>query len=384
MKIAYCIPALNYPCGMERVLTLKANYFAEVFGYEIHIFLTDGEGRKPYYDLHPSITVHQLNINYSHLNRLPLYKKIPQYMAKQRLFKKKLNEHLCRIKPDITISLLRRDINFINKLTDGSIKLGEIHFNKSNYRDFSNSRLPSFIRAIVRKFWRIQLTRQLRQLERFIVLSHEDASEWTELTNVEVIYNPLPFFPEQIADGSRKQVIAAGRYVPQKGFDRLILAWQFVTRKHPDWMLRIYGEGMRAELQQLIDSLGVTSSCILEPAVPNIVEKYCESSVFVLSSRFEGFGMVIIEAMACGVPPVSFTCPCGPRDIINDGKDGLLVENGNIEELAEKICYLIENEETRKEMGRQARADVQRFKIEYIAEQWKKLFESLVAAAKNN
>jgi putative glycosyltransferase protein len=215
-------------------------------------------------------------------------------------------------------------------------------------------------------------------------LSHEDASEWTELTNVEVIYNPLPFFPEQIADGSRKQVIAAGRYVPQKGFDRLILAWQFVTRKHPDWMLRIYGEGMRAELQQLIDSLGVTSSCILEPAVPNIVEKYCESSVFVLSSRFEGFGMVIIEAMACGVPPVSFTCPCGPRDIINDGKDGLLVENGNIEELAEKICYLIENEETRKEMGRQARADVQRFKIEYIAEQWKKLFESLVAAAKNN
>ena len=95
MKIAYCIPALNYPCGMERVLTLKANYFAEVFGYEIHIFLTDGEGRKPYYDLHPSITVHQLNINYSHLNKLPLYKKIPQYMAKQRLFKKKLNEHLC-------------------------------------------------------------------------------------------------------------------------------------------------------------------------------------------------------------------------------------------------------------------------------------------------
>ena len=83
--------------------------------------------------------------------------------------------------------------------------------------------------------------------------------------------------------------------------------------------------------------------------------------------------MVIIEAMACGVPPVSFTCPCGPRDIIDDGKDGLLVEDGNIEELAEKICYLIENEETRKEMGRQARVDVQRFKIENIPEQWKRM-----------
>ena len=199
---------------------------------------------------------------------------------------------------------------------------------------------------------------------------------------MEVIYNPLPFFPEQVSDGNRKQVIAAGRYVPQKGFDRLIPAWQLVARKHPDWVLRIYGDGMRAELQQLIDSLGITSSCILEPTVPNIVEKYCESSVFVLSSRFEGFGMVIIEAMACGVPPVSFTCPCGPRDIIDDGKDGLLVEDGNIEELAEKICYLIENEETRKEMGRQARVDVQRFKIENIAEQWKQLFESLVPPVK--
>ena len=226
------------------------------------------------------------------------------------------------------------------------------------------------------------LFRQLRQLKRFIVLSHEDAREWTELDNVEVIYNPLPFFPAQVSDGNRKQVIAAGRYVPQKGFDRLIPAWQLVARKHPDWVLRIYGDGMRAELQQLIDSLGITSSCILEPTVPNIVEKYCESSVFVLSSRFEGFGMVIIEAMACGVPPVSFTCPCGPRDIIDDGKDGLLVEDGNIEELAEKICYLIENEETRKEMGRQARVDVQRFKIENIAEQWKQLFESLVPPVK--
>ena len=81
--------------------------------------------------------------------------------------------------------------------------------------------------------------------------------------------------------------------------------------------------------------------------------------------------------MSCGVPPVSFTCPCGPRDIIDDGKNGLLVENGNIEMLAEKICYLIENDEIRRKMGQQARIDVERFKIEQIAEQWKLLFESL-------
>lgn len=379
MKIAYCIPALYYPSGMERVLTLKANYFAEVYGYEIHIILTDGKGRQPYYELHPSIIIHQLNIDYDELNGMPLYKKLPKYMAKQGLFKRKLKECLYEIRPDITISLLRRDINFINSVKDGSVKLGEIHFNKSNYRDFSNSRLPEFIRSMVRKYWKAQLIRQLRQLKRFIVLSHEDAQEWTELDNVEVIHNPLPFFPEQMSDGSRKQVIAVGRYVPQKGFDRLISAWQQVAQRHPDWVLRIYGDGMREQLQQQINELGITSSCILEPTVQNIVEKYCESSVFALSSRFEGFGMVIIEAMACGVPPVSFTCPCGPRDIIDDGKDGLLVEDGNIEQLAEKISYLLEHEDIRKEMGKQARMDVQRFRIENIAGQWKRLFEELVS-----
>lgn len=379
MKIAYCIPALYYPSGMERVLTLKANYFAEVYGYEIHIILTDGKGRQPYYELHPSIIIHQLDIDYDELNGMPLYKKLPKYMAKQGLFKRKLKECLYEIRPDITISLLRRDINFINSVKDGSVKLGEIHFNKSNYRDFSNSRLPEFIRSMVRKYWKAQLIRQLRQLKRFIVLSHEDAQEWTELDNVEVIHNPLPFFPEQMSDGSRKQVIAVGRYVPQKGFDRLISAWQQVAQRHSDWVLRIYGDGMREQLQQQINELGITSSCILEPTVQNIVEKYCESSVFALSSRFEGFGMVIIEAMACGVPPVSFTCPCGPRDIIDDGKDGLLVEDGNIEQLAEKISYLIEHEDIRKEMGKQARMDVQRFRIENIAGQWKRLFEELVS-----
>lgn len=379
MKIAYCIPSLYYPSGMERVLTLKANYFAEKFSYEIHIILTDGKDRKPYYDLHPSITIHQLDIDFDALNNLRFYKKLPKYLSKQRLFKKKLNECLHQIHPDITISLLRRDINFIDKMTDGSVKMGEIHFNKSNYRDFSNLRLPEFLKAIAKAYWRAQLIRHLRCLKQFIVLSYEDAREWTELTNVRVIYNPLPFFPEQVSDSSRKQVIAVGRYVPQKGFDRLISAWQLVARKHPNWVLRIYGDGMREQLQQQIDSLGITTSCILEHTVANIIDKYCESSIFALSSRFEGFGMVIIEAMACGVPPVSFTCPCGPRDIINDGKDGLLVEDGNIEELAEKISYLIEHEDIRKEMGKQARLNVQRFQIENIAKQWKLLFEEYTA-----
>ncbi|MCR9013039.1 glycosyltransferase family 4 protein [Gabonibacter chumensis] len=378
LKIAYCIPSLYYPSGMERVLTLKANYFTEVFNYEIYIIITDGKEKAPYYPLSPKVKLIQLDINFDHLYGQPLHKRIVGYRKKQRLYKKRLKEVLCNIRPDITISMLRREINFINSIPDGSIKLGEIHFNRSNYRDFSNEKLPHWLQQIIAEFWMNQLIRQLKRLKKFIVLSHEDKGYWKELDNVEVIYNPLSFFPDKTSSLETKQVIAVGRYVPQKGFDRLIDAWQYVAPKHPDWTLKIYGDGMRSRLEAQIHRLQLEKSCILEHSVTDIVDKYCESSVFVLSSRFEGFGMVIIEAMACGVPPVSFTCPCGPRDIIQDGQDGLLVEDGNIKQLAEKICYLIEENEERKRMGKAARIHVERFKIEHIARQWKNLFEQLL------
>ena len=153
VKIAYCIPSLYYPSGMERVLTLKANYFAEHLGYDIHIILTDGKGKEPYYKLYPSITTHQLDINYDELYGLSLPKRIHRYWSKQKLFKKRLETCLNEIEPDITISLLRRDINFINKMKDKSIKLGEIHFNKSNYREFSDNCLPGIIQRAVKQYW---------------------------------------------------------------------------------------------------------------------------------------------------------------------------------------------------------------------------------------
>lgn len=188
-----------------------------------------------------------------------------------------------------------------------------------------------------------------------------------------MIPNPLSNYDDRVSSLNAKQVIAAGRYMPQKGFDLLITAWRLVSDRHPDWLLRIYGDGMREELQQQIDRLKLQENCILEHTVTNIVDKYCESSIFVLSSRYEGFGMVLVEAMACGVPPVSFACPCGPKDIISDGEDGFLVENGNVFALAEKICRLIEDEKLRKRMGALARINVKRFEIDRVASDWKQL-----------
>ena len=194
---------------MERALTLKANYFAEHFGYDIHIILTDGKGKEPYYPLHPSITLHQLSINYDEMYGRSLLKRISGYSKKQRLYKKRLNECLCEIRPDITVSLLRREINFICDMKDGSVKLGEIHFNKSNYREFTDNRLPGFVQRMVKQYWMRQLIRQLRKVRYFVVLSNEDSQPAS--------FPPRPTVGRHAKTGDcRRKVYAAERIRPPR------------------------------------------------------------------------------------------------------------------------------------------------------------------------
>lgn len=377
LKLAYIIPGLFYPSGMERVLTAKVNYFVQHFDYEVHIFVTDGKGMQPYYPLDKRISLHHLDINFDGIFAFSLVKRTALYWKKQRLLKKRLEKELCAIRPDITVSLLRRDVNFINDLKDGSLKVGELHFNRLVYRQFTDKRFPAFMQKAITKMWQKQLLTNLQKLAAFVVLTQEDAGYWFPLNNVSVIPNPLPFFPDEPALLDNKQVIAVGRMTYQKGFDLLIKSWKQVVEQHPDWTLKIYGGGDKKFYQALIDELNLMDSCFLEDATDAIAEKYYQSSIFVLSSRYEGFGMVLVEAMAYGVPPVAFMCPCGPKDLIEDGQNGLLVENGQIGELAERISFLMADESERKRMGANARSAIKRLEIEPVANEWKGLFESL-------
>lgn len=376
--LAYVVPALFYPSGMERVLTAKVNYFVNTFGYEIHIFLTDGKGKDPYYPLDPRVNVHHLDINFDGIFTLPLLQRILAYLKKQRLFKERLAKKLKQIKPHITVSLLRRDINFINDIDDGSLKVGELHFNKLFYRQFTDARLPIFLRRFISKIWMQHLLKKIRRLSAFVVLSYEDAGHWTALNNVRVIHNPLSFYPDEASPLTNKQVIAVGRITYQKGFDQLIEAWNLVNMRHPDWTLHIYGGGEVEDLQKMINNLGLIDTCFLEGGIADIGQKYKESSLFALSSRYEGFPMVLVETMAYGVPAVAFACPCGPRDIIKDEEDGILIENGNISLLADGICALIEDENLRKRLGANARKNIKRLEIDHIAQEWKTLFDGLI------
>lgn len=378
LKIIYLTPSLYIAGGVERVLTTKANYFADVLGYEIYIILTDGKGKAPYYPLSPKIKIINLDINFEELWHLSFLKKIPIYLKKQRVFKRKLTETLMEIRPDITVSLLRREINFITSIKDGSKKVGEIHINRDNYRNFKANE-QNFIKKIFAYFWDKQLLVKLKKLDAFVVLTQDDKVKWPGLNNLNVIPNPLPFYPDGQSTCQQKKIISVGRYSHEKGFDRLVKAWAIVAESHTDWTLHIYGSGDSNELQKEIQELGIEKNTLIHGATSEIVEKYKESSIYLLTSRFEGFGMVLAEAMACGVPCISFDCPYGPRNIIKNNEDGILVENGNIEEFSKRLEYMIQNQEVRINMGQKARENIKRLDIRCIATQWQNLFNELLS-----
>jgi glycosyltransferase involved in cell wall biosynthesis len=381
LKLVYITPALYMAGGVERVLTLKANYFAEHFGYDITIILTEGKDKPLFYPLSNKIKVINLNIGFEELWTCSFAKKVLVYLKKQRQFKKALTEELMRIHPDITVSLLRREINFINDIKDGSRKIGELHVNRANYRNFETND-SNFIKNLFAKFWMYSLVSKLKHLDQFVVLTEEDKKAWAELPNICVISDPLSFCPTQRSSLSIKRVIAVGRYVYQKGFDQLLQAWATIERQYPEWQLVVFGDGDRTPYEQLIDDLKINrKSCQLHGRTDDVEKEYCNSSIFVLSSRFEGFGMVLLEAMACGLAVVSFDCPCGPKDIVKDGEDGLLVENGNIDLLASSLSRLMNDETLRQSMSKTGQKNAQRFSIDYVADQWRRLFESLNISA---
>ena len=376
-RIVYCTPALYFAGGMERVLTMKANYFAEHFGYDITIILTDGADKPLFYPLSDKVKVVNLNIGFEELWTCSFVKKIVVYLKKQYLYKKMLKNELMRIRPDITVSMLRREINFINDIKDGSKKIGEIHINRANFRNF-DSKDDNFIKRFFAKIWMNDLTNKLKRLDRFVVLTEKDKEAWVELDNVCVIPNPLSFIPQNISKLTEKRVIAVGRYCHEKGYDLLLKAWLIVQNSIADWRLEVFGEGDRSQYEEMISSLNMDRHrCILHGRSSNIQDEFEKSSLAVCSSKFEGFGLVITEAMSCGLPVVSFDCPWGPRAIIHDGEDGLLVENGNVEKLADAIIWMIQHPEMRSKMATKAIENVQRFSIEKIAEKWKSLFDAL-------
>jgi glycosyltransferase involved in cell wall biosynthesis len=225
--------------------------------------------------------------------------------------------------------------------------------------------------------------RELGRFDAIVVLTGDDARDYRDelngsATRVEQIPNALPELGGGTSALEEKAVVAAGRLTGQKGFDLLIRAFAQVVPERPDWELRIYGDGsQRAELERLIAELGLNGSVRLMGATSEIGEELARASVFALSSRFEGFGMVLVEAMSKGVPVVSFDCPRGPSEIVDDGVDGVLVPNGDVDALASALVELTGDEQRRRSLGAAGLEKSRRYEIGAIGARWDALLAEL-------
>ena len=377
MKLIYCIHSVCNPGGMERVLLNKVTYLVKNLGWDITVVTTDQKGKAPFYPFPKEVRMIDLDINYSDDNSKNVFRKITGYLYRKQLHKKRLSALLEKEKADIVISLYPSESSFIPDIKDGSKKVLELHYCKFFRLQYGRSGLLGMIDK-----WRTRQDEKIvSRFDKFVVLTNEDRGYWGNLRNIEVIPNAAMLVSNGYSDVQNKRVIAVGRLDYQKGFDRLLQAWKIVCQndKYADWHLDIFGQGeWKGMLQQMIDEAEMNNRvCINRPTV-NIGEEYTKSDMLVMSSNYEGFPMVMIEAMACGLPVVSFDYKCGPKDIISHGENGLLVSNGDIEGLAAAMMKLMEDKAYRKRLSDNAKKIVSTYSEETVMNRWIGLFNSLI------
>ncbi len=378
MKIVYIYPALTTIGGADRIITDKANYFADFYDYDVHIITAHQNGVSPFFKLSNKVTHIDLDVNFLIQYKYSFFKRAIVYYYLLRKYKKRLSEKLMKIRADYVITTISRDIDFIHTIPDGSIKIAEAHAPKKYLRNLHMMQEKSLPYRIAGKIWEKKLERAAVKFDAFVVLTKQDAESWKNVRSCEVIPNPLPFLPTEQSSCEARKVISVGRLYHEKGYERLIEIWSKVALNYPGWCLEIYGNGeLEGKLRSMINDKKLDNSIFIKSPVKDIEEKYLNSSVYVMTSHFEGFGMVLLEAMACGLPVIAFDCPVGPANIINDSIDGFLIDNGDIDSYSDKLRMLLQSHELRVNMGTEARENVKRFSKEKIMGDWQNLFTKL-------
>jgi glycosyltransferase involved in cell wall biosynthesis len=379
MRLLYCIPSLSNPGGMERILTEKVNYLTLNGDFQVLIVTTEQGNNPVRFNLNGKVEVVNLNIHFNKHFNYSWLRKYYFHRRKLSLYKHQLINLIIQRKIDVVISLCGKEIEFLKDLKLYSSVVAELHFGMHFRKQFLLANHKGFFWKVLGNFRTYQFIKSTENLDRLVVLTEADANNWRALgRDVVKIPNFLNSIGNSYSNLSSKKVISVGRLDAQKGYDLLLRVWIHVTNKHPDWTLDIYGQGHEYNsLNSFIQSNDLEGTVKLKGIINNVDLAYLSGSIFVLSSRYEGFGMVLIEAMNCGLPVIAFDCDHGPSDIIINRVDGFLIEVGNLEDMAEKLCTLIESEQLRKEMGAKALENVKRYAKDEVMSLWINLFKQL-------
>ena len=395
MRILYCIPHLYNSGGMERVLTQKVNWLAAHTDYEITIVTTEltPVGQNDVcFSLDERVRVEALGIDFNADYHKPLLSKYIGHARRMRAYKRALINYIRANEIDWCISLGGKEVSFISSLPCRTMV--EFHFAKDHRQQLLDANHTGWFWHLLGRIRTWQLVRDVRSADQIVVLTEKDKQDWQQAgcTNVMCIPNPCAIKYRVLSSEYRvvsseyrvqstKTLLGVGRLHEQKGFDMLLEAWNNVQRDNvqcaKDWTLRIVGEGeQRKKLEEQIRDLHL-SNVVLAGRVENMVEEYAASSLFVLSSRYEGLPLALIEAMWCGVPCVSFDCPHGPAELLGDDR-GCLVPAMDVEKLTQQIIYTMTHMEEAKARAQRAQEYAyEKYSEANIMPQWVRLIENM-------
>lgn len=370
MRLLYVTDALAIYGGLERVLTQKVNWLAE-HGHDVFV-LTANQGNHPFcFSLHPKVQYDDLSVLFHLQYCFPIWKRVVVRRELNQKFRQGLKDVIQEFSPDIIICVKLEYVRNIIRVK------GEIPF---VFESHSSCLCGIFEKdSISRRLYMWYLKLALDKAEAVVALTNGDAKEWQRYSSdVYVIPNVVSLNNSQLSDCSSKSAIFVGRFTKQKDVDSLFQIWSVVYQRHPDWKLNIYGGygNMQDEIMTKVSKMNM--GIVVHSPSSDLITKYKENSMLLFTSIFEPFGLVLPEAMSCGLPVVAFDCPYGPSDIVSDGIDGFLVKDRNCNMFADKVCMLMNDLEMRRKMGEKGAQFSRRYDETHIMPIWNNLFVKIL------
>ena len=381
MKLVYVYPQFTEPAGTERVLIDKMNYLSAREEYEVFL-LTNQQGNHPVvFPLSNRITHVDLDVRFWELYKFNLFSRIFKRKKYHKLYSERFYSFVAEIKTDIVIAstFYSYILDVVANCPLPFSRILESHIDKRYLFSSDMLNRKSLFNWFSLFYDRSKLNRVVSKYDVLISLNGQDSIDWTKYIRTKRILNIVHLNPTGIISNQQsKRVIFVGRYVEQKGISDLYEIWKLVFSKHHDWHIDLYGSGEIEDVLSSDEDFETHNFHIHQPQ-SDIFRCYLDSSILLHTSIFEPFGLVMPEAMSCGLPVVAFDCPSGPSEIITDGVDGFLIKNRDINHFAEKVCLLIESRDLRIKMGQAAIKSSYRFSEDRIMPEWEALFNDLLS-----